>query len=106
MDKNNYGDAINLISIIPTIFSPKTFEALPYKERKYFSWKNKEADYRLRIDYDKFIKGDDLTKRNLILDNIIQSIRLLNKKVKKGFEGKKLENDIRNEFSYHENISQ
>jgi hypothetical protein len=102
MEKNNYGDAVDLISVIPTVFSNEIFESLPYKERKIFSPKKKEAEFRLRIDYNKYVCSNDIEKSGLILDNIIQSIRLLNQKVKKDFDGEKLEKDIRELFNYFE----
>jgi len=101
-EKNNYGDKILRISIIPTIFSPKTYEVLNYKERKRYSPKTRVAEFRLKIDHQKFKDADEEGKRKLILQNIIDSIRILKTKVKKGFEGDKLEEDIRRLFNYWE----
>lgn len=89
----NYGDAVKEIGIIPTIMSPK-FAGFLAKERKLFSWKTKTADIRLKIDYKKFKKADEEGKQKLIIKNIIDSIRILKTKVKKGFDGDKLEADI------------
>ena len=65
-----------------------------YKEKVQFKKKKKDADIRLRIDYDKFAKGDENTKKLLIIDNVIKSIRELSKKAKNDFNAKQLEDDI------------
>jgi hypothetical protein len=100
--EKSYGEEILEIAIIPTIFSPKTSDVLQYKERKRYSPKTRAADFRLRIDHQKFKDADEDGKRKLILQNIIDSIRILKTKVKKGFEGDKLEEDIRRLFDYRE----
>lgn len=97
----DYGSAVTLLNIIPTIFSPKTLKALTYKERTRYSPKTGETDFRLRIDYSKFLKADDKGKEKLLLKNIIDSVRILNVKIKKGFLGEKLEQDILNLFGYN-----
>ena len=48
-----YGEEIVGITAIPIIVSDE-FSNIP--ERKYVSWKNKESDVRLKIDYESFIK--------------------------------------------------
>jgi hypothetical protein len=72
-DKKSYGKEISEIAIIPTIFSSKTYDVLQYKERKRYSPKTRAAD-----------------------------IRILKTKVKKGFDGDRLEKDIRRLFDYRE----
>ena len=100
--EKSYGDEVSEIAIIPTVFSPKTSEILQYKERKRYSPKTKEAEFRLKIDHQKFKDADEDGKRKLILQNIIDSIRILKTKVKKGFEGDRLEGDIRKLFNYYD----
>lgn len=99
---NNYGDGISELIIIPTVFSSATYGVLNYKERKRYSPKTRIAEFRLRIDHQKFKDADEDGKSKLILQNIIDSIRILKTKVKKGFEGDKLEEDIRKLFNYYE----
>ena len=45
----NYGDSLTSIGIITILMHPEFFEGEGYKERRYYSRKNKEADIRLRI---------------------------------------------------------
>ena len=59
-----------------------------------FSKKNKDADIRMRIDYHDFLNGDLQKKKELLLENIIESVRALGQKVKKDFDSTKLERDI------------
>ena len=53
----------------------------------------------MKIDYQEFKEANEEGKRKLILQNIIDSIRILKSKVKKGFDGDKLETDIMKLFN-------
>ena len=92
----NYGREVEDISIIPVIVDlPPEHEAAGFfKERMLFKRKSKEADYRLRINFNKFNKADDKLKRLLLTRNIVESIRNLGVKAKKDFDAESLENDI------------
>jgi Immunity protein 44 len=91
----SYGDAIKgSIGIIPVIMTNHDRIIMEFKERKLYSKKRKDADYRLAIDYDEFIKANDKEKERLLLENIIHAIRDLKRKIRKGFDGDKLESDI------------
>ena len=71
-----------------------------YKERKLFKRKNKSTDFRLRIDYDDFCQGNDENRMKLIIRNIIDSVRVLDSRATKDFDGEVLECDILNLFKY------
>lgn len=94
----NYGSELQSIGIIPIIvnLSPEYEEAGFFKERMLFKRKQKDADYRLRINFEKFVSGDHNTKRLLLIKNIIDSIRSLGIKAKKDFDAITLEKDILN----------
>ena len=96
LETNDYGTEVESIGIIPIIvnLSPDLEDAGFFKERKLFSKKKKDADYRLRIDYAKFVNADREIKKLLILKNVITCIRLLSEKATKDFDAKRLENDI------------
>lgn len=99
----NYGSGVVKLSVIPTIFSPETFAALPYKERMRYSPKTREGEFRLKIDFQKFKNGNEEEKKRLIIENIIKSIRLLQEKTdryKVDFDGIRLEKDILDLFQY------
>ncbi|MEX0931888.1 MAG: Imm44 family immunity protein [Candidatus Paceibacterota bacterium] len=99
LTKRHYGDAVNVLFLAPTIFSFEAYVGLPYKERKIYRKKDKSTDYRLAIDYNEFVNADDKEKERLLIENIIHAIRDLKRKIKKGFDGDKLEADILSLFS-------
>lgn len=88
---NKYGTDIINISII-TMIMRDDLNQIP--ERILIRKKKKEADIRLRIDYDKFISGDYETQRLLYCKNIIDSILLIKKGKELNFEANLLANDI------------
>ncbi len=90
----NYGDALEYLGIIPTIITGHQTLATGLTERKLYSPKKKSADYRLFIDYEEFAKADDKEVKRLLIENMIHAIRDLDRKIKKGFDGKRLEQDI------------
>lgn len=56
--------------------------------------KAKGADIRLRTDFNRFFKADDIGKRLLLLDNIIRSVKAIAGKSRSDFKAEKLINDI------------
>ena len=101
LDNDNYyqGFSINIANIIRIkLETQKKPTKIVVKERVKFSKKNKDADIRLRIDYHDFLNGDLQKKKELLLENIIESVRALGLKVKKDFDSAKLERDIIEQF--------
>ena len=91
-----YGEALLKIAIIPACVEPKTLEAGFFGERKLVKWKSKEADYRLHIDYHRYLTSDPQQRRLLVVKNVIDVVRLLGRKVRNGFDAVRLEDDILN----------
>lgn len=96
LEKNDYGSEVESLGVIPIVacLTPELENAGFFKERQLFSKKKKDADFRLRINYEKFINADEATKRLLVIKNVIDSVRLLSEKAKKDFDAKRLEADI------------
>ena len=92
-EKNNYGLEFRDINIIPTCMSNEFWMATGWKERKFISRKNKSADIRLRINYEKFIIESFYNKRLMLID-IIESIKVIQEKSKSDFDGELLIKDI------------
>lgn len=92
-------EELNIIPIIVKL-SKEIEDTGRHKERKLLKSKSKSADFRLRIDYDDFCHGTDEKRTRLILRNIINSIRTLDSRAIKDFEGKILQRDILNLYDY------
>ena len=90
----NYGDAINQISVIPIILQDDVEFFTRIKERKLIKHLEKTTDFRLRINYQKFNHGDEGTRKKLIIRNIIDSVRIIKRRLKYKFNGEQLEQDI------------
>lgn len=96
----DYGSSLKTLYIIQMILRP---DIKLYEERTLYKAKEGSADYRLKIDYDAFVQADEQEKRRLIIENILQCVRLLGEKTKKqktDFDAQRLENDII-EFTKH-----
>lgn len=89
-----YGHTFESIAIIPTCVSDSVWNALGWKERVLLRYKTREADVRLRINYERFIQSNDFEKREMFVDTIIKSIRMIEEKSKKKFDGDILIDDI------------
>lgn len=91
-----YGNEIKDLSIIPIIikFDENMEKEGWFKEKITFKKAKNQGDIRLRVNYDKFVNGDENIKKLLLIDNVIKSIRELSKKAKNDFNAKQLENDI------------
>ena len=93
-NSQKYGTEFDLIAIIPTCVDDRTWNALGWKERILLRRKSREADIRLRIDYEKFVNADENSKRDMFIKILIQSIRTIQVKSKGDFNGEVLIEDI------------
>lgn len=93
-NENNYGTEFRSIAIIPSCMDDHFWNAFGWKERKLIWRKKGEADIRLRMDYDRFIKESAYNKRLLFIDIIVKSIEVVQERSKGDFEGERLIKDI------------
>ena len=63
--------------------------------KEIYKRKTKEADIRLRIDYNEFIHASEEERLNIYNNHIVQSIRTLQKKLGPDFNYPRLEEDIK-----------
>lgn len=91
---NNYGNEFRLISVIPSCMDDDYWNASGWKERRQIWRKKKEADIRLRMDYNRFIEETVENKRLMFIDIIVKSIRIVQEKSISDFQGEKLIEDI------------
>jgi hypothetical protein len=100
LEGTDYGSGVESFGIIPIIikFDEQMEKDGWFKERVLFQRKQKAADLRLRINYDKFVKGNEETRKLLLIDNIVKSIEAFSKRTK-DFKAEKLIQDILSLFS-------
>ena len=91
---DNYGTEFRLISVIPTCLDDQFWEASGWKECKQIWRKKKEADIRLRMDYDRFVRETPENQRLMFIDIIVKSIQAVQEKSKGDFRGNELIADI------------
>ncbi|WP_242218424.1 Imm44 family immunity protein [Bacillus cereus group sp. BfR-BA-01380] len=97
LQEKNYGSAVNGISIIPIIVPPDLLQLGFFEERRLFQRKEKDCDYRLQINFQKFLNGDKENRKLLLIKNLIETIRSIgtkSKKAKLDFDALALERDI------------
>ena len=94
LDNKNYGDELIHIGIISIIMREEFFVDGAYKERRHINRKTKTTDIRLRIDYNKFVKSSNETRRQLYIEHITEAIRISGEKAGKTFETERLIEDV------------
>jgi hypothetical protein len=87
-----YGAAIEQIGIIPIILSAKF--AVGRKERRLVKRAEKVADYRLFIDFDSFANGSEEERKLLLIENLLNAVTDIERKLKSSFNGARLRQDI------------
>ena len=95
-DGRDYGPAVSEIGIIPIVLRPEFM--LDRKERRLFQRKQHSADYRLVIDYTRFLHGTTREQELLLVRNVIDSIQDLGRKTGDQFRSAELARDIMNLF--------
>ena len=101
--EKDYGDELKSIAIISIIVPTSFYDEGGYRERKLYKRKTKEADIRLRIDYNQFIHASEEERLNIYNNHIVQSIRTLQKKLGPDFDYSKLEEDVKQALCMREN---
>ena len=91
-----YGDNLSSIGVISIIMRDKYFEHGGYKERAYYNSKKKEADVRLRLDYNKFIRSNDVERKEMYIEHILTCIQIAGKKAGNAFDVDQLLFDVKN----------
>jgi hypothetical protein len=101
LKKNDYGEAIANLGIIPTIYPQWMLDkqkniGREIKERR--SLRHGDVDYRLFINHEAFVTGTVVERRNLLLQNVLTVVHEVGQRVKEGFYAERLEKDIKKEF--------
>ena len=85
LNLNKYGDEINKIFIISVVLKRDTIEN-GVKERRLFSRKTKEADIRLFIDFDGFVKASPRERYKIYVSHIFECMDVIKLKVSKNYQ--------------------
>lgn len=93
---DNYGLEFASIAVIPSCMDESFWRACGWKERKQIWRKKREADIRLRMDYDRFMRETPENQRLLFIDILISSIEEVKSRSVGDFKGEKLILDILN----------
>lgn len=104
LHKKDYGEQLNSIGIISIIMRDEYFEDGGHKERKYYSKTRKEADIRLRINYNDFLRANEADRKKLYIAHILDSIYIAGKKAGKDFAVTQLLTDVETILKYGRNI--
>ena len=96
IDITLYTDALDTIGITPIIAPTQILESGKWKEEKKISLPYRMASISLISDYDSFLKADMMSKRKIIIENILKSLGIIKKRLKDRFDYEQMENDIKN----------
>lgn len=99
IDITLYTDALDTIGITPIIAPTHILEIGKWKEERRISLPYRMASISLISDYDSFIKADMMSKREMILENILKSLAVIKRRLKDKFDYEQMENDIKNLLS-------
>ena len=99
IDITLYTDALDTIGITPIIAPTQILESGKWKEERRISLPYRMASISLISDYDSFIKADMMSKREIILENILKSLAVIKRRLKDKFDYEQMENDIKNLLS-------
>ncbi len=80
---DKYTDALDSISIIPFCVDDDFKVRNGWRERKYVGWKRRDADIRLEVYFDKFIRLDKPGRMQMCKEVIIKSIEVVSAKCEK-----------------------
>jgi hypothetical protein len=94
IDICEYTDEIDTIGITPIIAPINLLEQGLWKEEKKVRVKYRMANISLQVNYDTFFNADIEEKERLILNNIVDSLLVVNKKLKQSFDFERIRQDI------------
>ena len=94
IDLKKYTDQLDSIGITPIVAPSAEIGSCEWKEVKYISLSYRIASISLHIDYSKYVSSTITEKKVLIINNVLNSLRLVKKRLKDGFDYDSLENDI------------
>ena len=99
IDITLYTDELDSIGITPIIAPTQILESGKWKEERKISLPYRMASISLISDYDSFLKADMMSRRKIIIENILKSLFVIKRRLKDKFDYEQIENDIKNLLS-------
>lgn len=93
-----YTEALTSIAIIPFCVDDDYLSRHSCKERKYISWKRKEADIRLHIPFLSFVQASPDQRMKMCKDIILESLLVIKEKCEKRGEWFDLDSMLKDVF--------
>jgi len=75
-----YTDCLDDIAIIPFCVDDEFMQIYQIKERKYIGWKRREADIRLRMNFNTFVRASKEERMQQCKEVIIRSLEVIAKR--------------------------
>ena len=94
IDITLYTDSLDTIGITPIIAPIQILNDGKWKEIKKISLPYRMANISLVSDYDSFYKGDIALKKQMIVENIFKSLKVIKRRLKENFDYELMKNDI------------
>lgn len=94
IDIKEYTDSLDTIGIVPMIAPSETINDSEWEEIKYVSMRFRMANISLCSDYELFCNANLKDKRKMLLDNILDSLKVIKQKLRGQFNYEKMEKDI------------
>lgn len=94
IDIKKYTSLLDNVGITPIIAPSFEIDCGKYAEVKYISLSYRMASISLHIDYLEYISVNIEEKKALIIKNILNSLLVIKKRFKNGFDYVQIENDI------------
>ena len=95
IDVTLYTDTLDTIGITPIIAPEQILESGKWKEVRKISLTYRMANISLTSDYDSFLKADIMSKKKIIIENILKSLGVIKKRLKNKFDYEQMESDIK-----------
>lgn len=96
IDITCYTKCLDTIGVVPMIAPTDELSRIGWKNRTYISLTYRMADISVSSNFEMYHLGDIKLKKDIILDNILRSMKIIEKKLGKKFNYELLEQDILN----------
>jgi len=94
VDVRKYTDCLDTIGIVPMIAPPEIIAETEWKEIKHISTRFRMANIALCTDYEEYCNADLNDKKKIVIENILDSLKVIKKKLREKFNYEQMEKDI------------